>query len=289
MISENKRLCEGFFEKHCKKTADVVDILMKTEIYVKEKIDSVKTDYRRQKCLKESPFYVTPVEKAMGSRWKTGIATDLDLIDYQIVQTTFQQVTISGTIKALFSNPDFKNKFIEYNNTKHQCVPGIYLDYCCGDISKNDSFFQRKNTVVLQFGSDEFEVCCGLKTKATIHKTFGVYFRIRNMPIKYASKLHHIYLSALCNSNNFKQSGCGEDNIWDEIKDEMLMLERDGIIIENDFRVNVGIFDFTGDNKGINTSCGFAGGFNTEYFCRYCTSTKKETQELTAEDVSKTR
>lgn len=44
-----------------------------------------------------------------------------------------------------------------------------------------------------------------------------------------------------------------------------------------------------GDNLGLNTLLGFAKGFNATYFCRFCKSTKTETESLTEEVESKTR
>lgn len=44
-----------------------------------------------------------------------------------------------------------------------------------------------------------------------------------------------------------------------------------------------------GDNLGLNTLLGFAKGFNATYFCRFCKSTKSETETLTKEVQCKNR
>lgn len=178
LIAENKNFIERFLEKSETKSDEVVNILTETQHYVIDLIDSFKTDYHRNIQSKKNPYYVAPVEKGMGLNWKTKTTPELDFPDHKMVQTTFQIVPISSKIKALFSNPIFKSTFLEYNSSRHECINGVYKDYCCGSVSQDDAFFRCRDTVVIQFGVDEFDVCCGLKTKATIHKIFAVYFRI---------------------------------------------------------------------------------------------------------------
>lgn len=221
--------------------------------------------------------------------WKTKIKPTLDLPDHQICQTVFHVVPIAETIKTIFSNPEFKSMFIEYNNSKHECTDGVYQDFCCGSATKKDTIFRQKNTVVLQFGIDEFDVCCGLKSKATVHKIFPVYFRIRNVPMKYASRSDNIYLAALCRSSNFKETGRSEDYILNELKNELVELERHGIDIDDNFNIKIVLFDVSTDNLGANVLFGFARSFSAEYFCRFCVCTKEESQSMTKENVSKRR
>lgn len=288
LIIANLNLTERFLEKSGKKCEYVVEALNTTQHYVLEKILSVKTSYRRDKQLETNHNYVAPVEKAMGLKWKTKISPELDLLDHQISQTTFQIVPIAETLKSLFSNSDFRSIFNEYNSKKHLCIENVYRDYCCGAVGQNDPFYRRRDTVVIQFGIDEVDLCCGLKSKATIHKVFAVYFRIRNMPIKYNSKLNNIFLAGLCSSSNFKQTGCGEDNVMDELRIQCAVLEEEGLNVGDSY-FKVGVFDVACDNLGANVSFGFAGSFSAEFFCRFCVTTKTETHTMIHEDISKRR
>lgn len=288
-IEENMALCGRFFECHGKKNSEIDDILTKTQHYITEKINSVKTVYRRNKQLNENSNYVAPIEKAMGTKWKTKTTPTSDLPDHQINQTIFHVIPIAETLKVLFSNPEFKSMFMEYNNNKHECVDGVYRDFCCGIAGQKDPIFRCKDTVVLQFGIDEFDVCCGLKTKATVHKVLPVYFRIRNIPMKYSSRLDNIYLAALCKSNNFKQTGCSENDVLDEVRRELAIFERDGIDVGNGMQFKVVLFDVSTDNLEANVLFGFARSFSAEFFCRFCECTKAETQSMVTENVSKRR
>lgn len=227
----------------------------------------------------------------MGLKWKCNVQSDSDLPEHHLKQTTFQIVLPSATLTKLFSNVQFKNKFLEYNEQKRQfgCTDGIYKDYCCGKLAKEFEDFQSNDIVILQFGSDEFDVANPIKSKAVIHKTFAVYFTIRNMPAKYASRLENIYLAALCNSSNFKEKWCSEDDVIREIVRDLREIEINGIDIGNNKRLRVAVFDIQCDNLGANVLFGFSGGFSANHFCRFCTCSKDQTQLMTTENVSKIR
>lgn len=289
LIEASMSLCGNFFEKHQKKNTEVVEILNKSQNYVLDRIHSMNKSHMREKQVLKSPFYVAPVEKAMGLQWKFKMSENSDLPNHQLVQTTFQFVPISQTIKSLFSHPEFKSKFFEYNNNRHECVEGVFKDYCCGNLCKNNEIFQRKDTILIQLSADEFNTCCGLKTKANVHKVLGVYFQIRNMPIKHASKLNNIYLVALCPSINFKEFGCSDDNVLEEVYRDLKMLEDNGVSIDENLHLNVALLSAAVDNLEANRMLGFSEGFSAKFFCRFCECTKEETQTLTVENISKRR
>lgn len=289
-VEANTALYERDFEKQIEVIPDVADVLSKTKNYVLAKFESVESSYRRNKLLRKSPIYVEPVEKAMGSKWKTKITPELDIPDNLIAQTTFSFVKISDTLRSLFHDAEFKSLFIEYNEKKHNCVEDEYVDYCCGNVSRNNNTkFREKDTIVIQLGIDEFEVCCGLKSKSTKHKIFAVYFHIRNMPVKHSSKLDNIKLVALCPSNNFKESGCCDDNVIDEIVRDLLVLEQTGIDVGDNIRLKVGLINVACDNLGANVLFGFSQSFSATYYCRFCECSKDETKEIVKEIIPKRR
>lgn len=136
LVKANSASCARFLEKQSEITPEVIDVLHKTRNYVLEKLKTVKSSHRRNKLLEEDPFYVKPVEKAMGLNWKTKITPQLDIPDHRITQTTFSVVKISESLQSLFSDPDFKSLFIKYNEEKHKCVEGVFEDYCCGNVAE---------------------------------------------------------------------------------------------------------------------------------------------------------
>lgn len=112
--------------------------------------------------------------------------------------STCQFVSISETLKAIFSQPDFQWIVLNYNQKeKHICQEGVYVNFCCGSTYKKRDIFIDKNVIQIQIAMDDFEVCCPVKSKATIHKICGVYFQIRNLPVNIVSKMDNIFLMAL--------------------------------------------------------------------------------------------
>lgn len=292
LITESFALYHRMYEKEMKKVEQkTLGIISKSKAYILNKIASVKTTNLLKKKLIQNKYYVAPIEKSMGLKWKNCMQPDSTLSDHRLAQTTFQVVMPSETITKMFTNAAFKKMFFEYNEQKQQtgCNEGVFNDYCCGNVAKTSDVLRSSNTVVLQFGTDEVDVCCGLKSKATIHKIFAVYFTIRNIPTKYASRLENIYLAALCNSANFKDTGRYEDDVIKELVRDLRQMEMNGIDIGDKKRLNVVLFDIPCDNLGANNLFGFSGSFSATNYCRFCTCSKAEAHLLTTEDISKIR
>lgn len=106
--------------------------------------------------------------------------------------------------------------------------------------------------VQIQLGIEDFDPCCAQKSKATILKTCGVYFMIRNLP--HSSKLNNYFLAALCNSNNLKEKEDGFDTIAKLIVDEMKTLATEGIDIDEDANLKVAMVNISFDNLGANNA-----------------------------------
>lgn len=274
-------LCGRFSQK-----SGNVNTLLETKSYVLKHIQAVKSVYRRDILLKKNPAYVAPIVKAMGLKWKTKTSLEDDLLDHQFTQSTYVIIPLAPQLEACFLDAEFKTTFFEYNKKKHKCVDGVFQDFCCGQLAKENGIFRRGDVVIIQYGIDEFETRCGLKSKATLHKMLGIYFKILNMP--HSSKLNHIFLGALCPSINFKETGCADDDVLQELCRELLVLERKGINVDG-INLKVLLFSVSCDNLGANVLFGFAEGFNAEYYCRFCECKKEETQKLVEENVSKRR
>lgn len=284
VVMQNK-----MFESTFQKNGHEIDIKSKdaleaTTKYSCTKLKEVHSDYLRKKHFKSNKFYVEPEEKRICLKWAVKRIPEKDLHFDKFKQGTFQIVKISKTLKALFSHTEFKKLFFEYNATKHECVNGIYKRYCCGTSFKDSPHFQsNKNAIHIQIGFDEFETCCALKPKGTLHKVLGVYFKILNMPPKYLSKLNNIFLVLLCESINFQTNSI--DVVMNEIIDDLLTLEKDGIKIDENSCVKVMLTSLCADNLGANVALGFSESHSATYFCRKCTMSKSQTQKATKENA----
>lgn len=258
--------------------------------HVMKKLKSIDTEYKLKKELKLHPMYVEPKELAIDLKWKKPKMNDeTQISSHSLAQTTYQFVSPIKTLEACFSNEHFKNSYFEYNlEKKHECVPGVYQDFCCGSMCKSKKIFDDPLSLKIQIGTDDFEICCPLKSKAVIHKICGTHMQIRNMPLEYKAKLDNIYLVALCETSNIKPSDITYDFIARKIVEEMRHLEENGIIV-GDKTIRGSISDVAADNLGANTISGYTECFVANYSCRHCECSKDECQVQTAEIQTKMR
>lgn len=264
------------------------EVIQAAQQHVEKKFKEVKSRHLRNVQLKLNPLYVQPVEMAIGLKWRTKTKPNVDLPDHHLIQTTLQYVPIAESLKAIFLRPGFKELYMRYNSSeKHECVDGVYQNFCCASNFRNNQIFRSNAIVQIQFGIDDFDPCCAQKSKATFHKTCGVYFMIRNLP--HSSKLNNYFLVALCNSNNLKEKEDGFDTIAKLIVSEMKTLAADGIDIDEETNLKVAMVNISFDNLGANNVLGLIECFSCDFFCRICECTLEECQTLTSENPSKLR
>lgn len=266
----------------------VLNHLSTVNAHIENQIKANCTQFKRDKIQKNNILYVPPEGKSISLKWRTKIHSDEALPDFKLVQSTFQYVPIVKTIQSLFSDENFKKVFFEYNANKHKCVPGIYKDYCCGRRFLNNELIKLPNSIHIQLGIDDVEVCCALKTKSTLHKVTAIYFKILNLPAKLSARLNQIFLVAVCETANIKANDRGLDPILEFIVQDFKHLEQFGITVDDQslkgFLINVCF-----DNLGGNGLYGLKESFASDYFCRICEMTLKECQTSTHEVKSKLR
>lgn len=237
------------------------------------------------KQLESNPFYVAPESLAIGARFEmrrlpkqhTAIPTQL--------QCRFAYVSILKTLKSTFQNEHFLQTYLDYNQfggNGHKCASDEYVDFCCGSVHKGSSLFRNHpNSLQIQIYQDDFEVCVPIGSKATIHKICGVYFTIRNWPNN--SRLRHIYLIALCNTDDLKTEQTDFNNIWKRVIEDIKVLENRGLDITANLNLRGAITNICADNAGANTCLGFAESFSASYFCRICELPKASCQSCCVE------
>lgn len=262
----------------------VLDFTTKKVSSYFRKIDS---HYKRTKLVTSQSLYVPPTEVGVGTRFELERDRQTNLVIPQRIQSTFEYVSIVDTIKSLFERDNFKTVYFKHNSenqSQHTCVEGVYERFCCGKKYKNSEFFQAdKNRIQIQIGTDEFEPCNPLQSKAGAHKICAVYFLIRNMPVEFLSKLNNIYLICLCNSNDLKSGQTDYNNIWDLIAKDIGFLEENGIDIDTNINVKGTLAYMSFDNLGGNTSLGLVESFRAFFYCRICELPKEKCEVLTKE------
>lgn len=262
-----------------------LDLTSKTAAKYFTKINS---HYKRTNVVTSHPLYVPPRELGIGTRFELENDKENNGAIPQRIQSTFQYVSIVDTVNSLFKREEFKSVYFKHNSegeSVHTCVKGVYERFCCGRKYKNSEFFQSdKNRLLIQIGTDEFEPCEALQSKAGSHKVLAVYFVIRNMPAEFLSKLKNIYLICLCNSNDLKTQQTDYNNVWDLIAKDIKYLEENGIDIEPNIKVKGTLAYMSFDNLGGNTSHGLVESFRAYFYCRICEMPKEMCETHTKED-----
>lgn len=245
---------------------------------------------KRKKQYENDKFYVAPKALAIGTRFEMRKISSQSAAPTRL-QCSFSYISIVDTLKALFKNQQFLLSYLNYNQyggNGHECKPNEYIDFCCGNIYRKRTIYHVKpNALQIQLYQDDFEVCVPIGSKATIHKICGIYFAIRNWPNN--SRLEHIYLVALCNTDDLKTPSTDFNNIWNRVVEDISVLENDGLRVNDALTLYGSLATICADNLGANTSLGFAESFTAAFYCRICELSKKECQSSFKENRTKLR
>ncbi|XP_035805853.1 uncharacterized protein LOC111571121 isoform X1 [Amphiprion ocellaris] len=241
---------------------------------------SLNTRVKRQKFFEDKWEIVEPVEYVLGVRFDvrrdqtTGVSCQVPVTD------KFVYTPILGTLKSMFKNTELCESFFQ---AKHH-EEGIYKDICDGSYFKSNILFsQKKHALQIQLYFDEFETANPLGSKKGIHKLGCIYFILRNLPPKYNSVLMNIHVVALFHSQDLKTYGF--DEILKPLVDDLKILETQGIEVPfSDSPLLGSVIQVTGDNLGLHGLFSFVESFSATYFCRFCLTSKDESQSVFTED-----
>lgn len=256
--------------------------------FVLNKLSEDRSTYKRQQKLIKNELFVAPDEKSLGTHWEIVRSKSTNLAIPRLIQSTFHYISIVETIQSLFKQKKFSDMYFDFNlgAQRHQCVEGVYEDFCCGKVYKESSLFSRyPEALQIQLATDDIELNDPLGSKSGIHKMCPIYFTIKNVPKHFLSKLSNLYLVSLCRADDLKTKETDFNDLWEHIVREISYLEENGVQINGYTNIR-GSISYNGfDNLGANTSLGFVESFNS-YFCRFCIASKKQTQSMISEDLT---
>ncbi|XP_075150892.1 uncharacterized protein LOC142225001 [Haematobia irritans] len=127
---------------------------------------------------------------------------------------------------------------------------------------------------------DDFEVNNPLGSRAGIQKIGGVYAKIPCLPPRVQSKMSFIFLCMLFYTEDRKL--LGNERIFSPLINELNSLSNHAFRIEN-FKYNKVFLVpslFVGDNLGVNSALGFSESFSANYYCRFCTAHRHDTEKM---------
>lgn len=232
LFSSAKDFCGYFIEINKENPLEAFNCAMETIVTELNKFNST---YKREQILKSNENYIQPKEYAIG----TQIDVKRDKETMSQVQTHTQSilyhVPLIEKLNQLFADDNFYKEYFDYNmKSKHVCTPGVFQDFCCGEIFRNNALFQEQpHAIQIQIFLDAFEICSPLKSKAGKHAVLGVYFTIKNMPIRFAYQLDNIHVLTVVRESDLKKEETGYSNILEIITDEVKILETEGIKVKH--------------------------------------------------------
>lgn len=109
-----------------KKPINMAKILDGTFAYVINCLKNAKSKYNRDKLMKQSNFYVEPIELSSGFKSIIQIDRLTSVPIQKTIQTTFMFVKPRDTLTALFNDELFGNIYLEYNR-EQQHLPSKCL------------------------------------------------------------------------------------------------------------------------------------------------------------------
>lgn len=263
---------------------------------VRRKFSDYRSIHKRNVAISKNELYVVPQQIAIGMRWESIriMVRERPRSIQRRIQTYMQYTPLVKTLESIFKQKKFRDLYLDYNkNGEHKCQEGKYSLFCCGSVSQSNELFQSEPwSLALELSADEYEVCNPLGAKAGLHKIWGIYFSIRNLPPEFTSKVRNRYLLAILviNAGDVQNDYTDFNNIWRPIVRDLAYLEVHGIQtdgLEKNLRGTIS--NIVMDNLGANVSLGFVASFNANYYCRVCEEDKHTCQRATVENLSKFR
>lgn len=242
LLTQNYTFNYHSMKKNIKPDNYVFEVLEIAHDEVLNEVRKYNTAHKRNKIIEVNELFVKPENRAIGTHWETKRNFKSEIINPLHKQSSFQYVPITKTLKSLFLRPDFQQLYFDYNDvsigSKHKCAEGLYKDFCCGHVHKNNNLFRdHPEAIQIQLFTDGFEVCDPLKTKANLHSQVSFYFAIRNLPPEHAFNLKNLHLVALANADYLKSDQTDYNNIWEIIVDDLAILENTGIEIIDGYKL----------------------------------------------------
>jgi len=179
-----------------------------------------------------------------------------------------QYVPLLQTLRALMQNDDI---FASVVNS-HQSADNRMRDFCDGSYFKNHNLFSKDMhalQIVLYY--DEFCAVNPLGHRAKMYKVCAFYFMLGNVVPKDRSRLHTIYLVALCFSTAIKR--CGFREVLRPLINDLTLLAQQGLLIERTdvtMTLHGALCAVVADNLAAHSIGGFFESFSSMHPCRFC-------------------
>lgn len=275
-------------------TSEPIKIIMETIKHISQEclsmlavlqscFEKLGTDYKRVECFKKLHTYTEPVPKTVG------VSEDTKSVHGNVEMTLKNRcsyiIPLRKSLKSFLEVPNMLDVILNYekgvrkdNLTLRNLVNGN----CWQEASKY--FDKEAKNLPLTIYYDDFESGNPLGSHAGNQKIGVVYAAISTIPPKFSSRLENILLALIFYTAD--RSTFGNEAVFSTLISELKFLAEEGIIVISQGHATVVKFylaNISGDNLGLHSILGFHESFASNYFCRFCVTTKDLTKTDTKE------
>ncbi|XP_034255474.1 uncharacterized protein LOC117653729 [Thrips palmi] len=245
--------------------------------------DPLQTEYKRLQYFESCGHYIPPVLYPIDYREervksKKGVTLEMRPVPGQ-------KIPLQPLLKNFFELPDaFEDTLANMLALQEE------RDWICnmvqGEIWKRKRARFSDDAIVfpINFYYDEVEPNSALGPHC---EPLGCsYVHIPVLPSEWNSRLENIFLAALFDGDN--RTVYGNKKTFQPVIRELVLLETEGVKLNLPERGEVTMFLavglILGDNKALNSICGFQEGFSAIHYCRVCTCPNNLAKKMFVED-----
>lgn len=130
LIETHTKIILKLLENENQAKREIVETIKETSEHMTKELNKISTASKRLVKFRNNSLYVEPTEVSLDLKWRSKSRADNDLPSHSLIPSTCQYVPTSKTLKAIFSQPDFRSVYLNYNlNGTHNCQDGIYVNF----------------------------------------------------------------------------------------------------------------------------------------------------------------
>lgn len=246
----------------------------------------INTDFKLFKLLEKRDIFKLPtiitVEK---SKIKTLTLRPEDNIEINNDKHYIALLDVEFQLRKFFESGDVFEKTLEYIKTLENS--DRIKNFINGNIWTNIKQKYPNETVLpINLYADEYEINDVLSSHNKKDVICGLYYSCLTIPDEYRSRLCNIFVAGAIKKVAISEIGINE--LISEVIDRFKQLEEVGVRISVDgknYFIRFALILCQGDNLGVHSLLMLSGGFNANFYCRFCRRAKNLLQKDTIEHV----
>ena len=235
--------------------------------------NTLSTEYRRIKYLRECGEFFEADNYVVGDRCDELYRTGRMILER--VSVAGKYIPIEKSLSKFLSLPGVLDQIKSHHAyLEEEYKNGVISNFIQGKLWKQKlQNYSGKFVIPLFLYFDDFEVNNPLGSHAGIHKLGALYYSLPSLPPEYQSSIENVFLTLLFHASDRSVPPDGNYYVFRKFIEDLNTLQIEGITLNLEDRSEkvyfcVGLL--LADNLGFHNAMGFTGGFNSNYYCRFC-------------------